>query len=209
MSLLDIHTHHVPQTPGEAIVNTSPSQFLPEAGQYYAVGYHPWGLSSDASEDWELLQIVANHTQVLAIGEAGLDKLKGPRISLQEDAFLRQARIAEEVHKPLIIHCVRSFNEIVRINLQFKPSVAWIIHGFRGKPQLAVQLVEAGFYLSFGQYYQADSLRISPMERLFLETDEAEISILALYDEAAQHLSIPTEELVLRVGRNIQTVFGL
>lgn len=208
MSILDIHTHLTPHVAGEAIENVLPSEFTPLRGHYYSVGYHPWNVSADNTEDWSLLSELAQHPQVLAIGEAGFDKLRGVDMKLQENAFIRQSAIAEENGKPLIIHCVKSFNELIRLKQTLKPTVPWVIHGFRGKPQLALQLLMHDFYLSFGEYYQRDALSVVPVDRLFLETDDSHTSISSLYQNAAALLGLSSDELLRLIALNICSVFA-
>lgn len=207
MEILDIHTHRQPLTTSEAIINCTPQDFSPREGYYYSVGYHPWYLSKDESGDWNLPEEIASHPQVLAIGEAGLDKIRGAEFSLQERAFEKQARTAQNCKKPLIIHSVRTYNEIIRFKQTMKPDNPWIIHGFRGKKELANQLLEHGLYLSFGENYRESALQSMPLDRLFLETDESKTDIHILYEKAASLLSLPVDGLIYRIQQNISNVF--
>ena len=131
----------------------------------------------------------------------------------QRKVFFGHCELAEQWRLPLIIHQVRSADALLQIRKEFSPTVPWIIHGFRGKPKLALQLLEAGFYLSFGsalcQEDSAlhDSLFITPTDRLFLETDESDLPIEQLYEQAAKVLLITSEELAARVFTNFKTVF--
>ena len=76
MDILDIHTHRMPVELGQAIQNCQPAEFDPLAGAYYSVGIHPWYLTREnLDRQWEMLLAAIQCPQVLAIGEAGLDKL--------------------------------------------------------------------------------------------------------------------------------------
>lgn len=205
--LLDIHTHHLPENPWAAIQSCSPEEFSFENRGYYSVGFHPWHLSPDGIENWELLTHLVSYPQVLAIGECGLDKLTKTDWELQKVAFRRQAQLAATVRKPLIIHAVRANEEVIFLKKEFSLDIPWIIHGFRGKKELAQQLIAQGFYLSFGENYHPETLRIVPIERLFLETDESLVSILNLYERAADCLSLSTNELIESVQSNISQLF--
>lgn len=207
MEILDIHTHCLPETPGRAILNVFPADFMPQSGQYYSVGYHPWYLSKDGTEDWETLNEIVSNPQVLAVGEAGLDKVTEVDYALQVIAFERQIAISLLIQKPLIIHCVRSYNEIMEFKKSFNPDNPWIIHGFRGKKELAKQLTDHGIYLSYGFNYQEDALRITPPDMLFLETDENRSGIHLLYEQVANHLSLSINELTKRTQENISRIF--
>lgn len=207
MEILDIHTHHLPAIPGRAIFSTTPAGFAPESGQYYSVGFHPWYLSEDGSEDWNLLNEIALNPQVLAIGEAGLDKVIDLDFSLQKTAFEKQISIAESVGKPLIIHSVRSYNEVIELRKASKTDVPWIIHGFRGKKELAEQLIKHGICLSYGFRYQEEAVRVTPLDMLFLETDESNSDICTLYEEMVTLLPLSFNELTEKVQENISNVF--
>lgn len=115
--------------------------------------------------------------------------------------------MAEAVCKPLVIHAVKAQAELIQLKRELKPRVPWIIHGFRGKVQLAQDLVRHGLYLSFGARYQEETLRQIPLDRLFLETDESEVSIASLYEEAARLRGLSCSELREAVSCNIHRVF--
>lgn len=201
---VDIHTHHLPQVPGKAIVNSYPEAFTPQEGGWYSVGIHPWRISSAKQQ---LPAELVAHPQVLAIGEAGLDRLADTPIDIQTEVFEFQARIAAEADKPLVIHLVKAVDQLLKLKQALRPSNPWIIHGFRGKPALAEEFLRHGFYLSFGERYQADALRITPPDRLFLETDESPVPIAELYRRAAGVRGILPEQLGETVRENIGKVF--
>lgn len=112
-----------------------------------SVGIHPWSVSEESFfEQLEVLEYLAADSRVKAIGEIGLDKLKGPDLKLQEEVFLKQIRVAEAVKKPIIVHCVKSFNELIAIKKVVRPKVPMIIHGFNRKVDLAKELMQKGFF---------------------------------------------------------------
>ncbi len=208
---VDIHTHHGPQTPGTAIVNCYPDTFVPEAGGWYSVGIHPWHvparLTTSDRQEMENSLSLAVHPQVLAIGEAGLDKLADAPIAAQIEVFEYQARLAMEVGKPLMVHLVKAADELLKLKRRMQPANPWIIHGFRGKAALAEEYLRHGFYLSFGEKYQEDALRAVPACRLFLETDESKVPIGELYDRAAGIRGISSDSLTEVIRENIGKVF--
>ena len=124
----DIHTHHMGGD-GFRIVNRPPDDFMPCQEQWYSVGVHPWALQQGEvrQETWEKLREAAVHPQVLAVGEAGLDRLVQVPMKLQEAVFARQAELAGEAGKPLIVHLVRAVDELLRLKKALKPGVPWII----------------------------------------------------------------------------------
>lgn len=210
-SLVDIHAHRSPQMPGTAIVNCYPDVFVPKTGEWYSVGIHPWHIPATVTpairNEMDILAFLAGHPQVLAIGEAGLDKLAGVPQAVQVEVFEYQARLSMELGKPLVIHLVKAVDELLKLKQQIRPANPWIIHGFRGKAVLAKEYLRHGFYLSFGEKYQEEALRITPSDRLFLETDESDVPIADLYSRAAQARCVSLSELTEAVQENIAKVF--
>jgi len=207
MELLDIHTHRLDDKNRQSIINCSPVEFFPQQGCYYSVGIHPWNVTSSLNQEWEALKRAAIHPQVLAIGEAGLDNLTSASFSLQKEIFRAQITLAEKVNKPLIIHSVRTSNEILELKKEYSPRNPWIIHGFRGKKAIARKFLEQGIYLSFGEKYQIEALQVVPLNCLFIETDESLVEILALYKTVAVNISLPFEKLIEQVQQNIRQLF--
>lgn len=204
MDILDIHTHINREG---AIISTCPSDFSPEKGKYYSVGIHPWQVSPNYRNDWQMLQEIATSPQVLAVGEAGIDKRICTDITLQQQVFELQAELCEYTGKPLIIHSVRSSNELIRLKRQLKPSSAWVIHGFRNNENVALCLLDEGFYLSYGEHYQKEALLVTPLNRMFVETDESLTDIRLLYQYIATDLGMQNEIFMQRIQENIKKVF--
>lgn len=208
---LDIHTHRLPAVPGTAITSTGPEAFAPVPGMYYSVGLHPWHLERYAWREPDFrarLAAVIAHPQVLAVGEAGLDKLAATPLDGQMEAFRLQALLAEEAGKPLVVHLVRATAELLALRRELVPRVPWIVHGFRGKPQLAAELLRHGLCLSFGEHWQPDTLRAVPAERLFLETDESPVAPETLLARMAAVREVPAEALRAALAANVARCFG-
>lgn len=170
----NIHTHD--KSLCNAIINIYPHEQLIE-GAIHSVGIHPWHTIDIDNSTIEKLSSLAFNSQVIAIGETGLDALKGAPIEKQIDIFKLHISLSEQTKKPLIIHCVKSFNELIALKKQIRPSMPWIIHGFRGKPQLARQLLDNGFYISLGEKFNTKTAAIIPTNRLLFETDESTLNI--------------------------------
>jgi TatD DNase family protein len=170
--------------------------------ELFSAGIHPW--HPDASKILEL-KALAKLKNVVAIGEAGLDKLKND-FEIQKQLFEIQVQIAEETGKPMIIHCVRAWNELLEMKRRFKPSVTWIIHGFRGNAVLASQLMNNGLYLSFGKNFHPEALKKAwEMKRLLIETDDNDVDIREVYDNIAEILSLSISEL----SAETEAAFGI
>ncbi|MBO4328083.1 MAG: TatD family hydrolase [Bacteroidales bacterium] len=176
-----------------------------------SLGIHPWWLD-DPGYDWELalqtLEQQLKEGSLDAVGEAGLDKLHPETLPLQRTVFERQIRLAEQYGKPLVIHCVRAYDEVMQLWKRHQPRQAWILHGFNGNRETAGQLTEKGIYLSVGTAILFQNRKITesipsiPLDRLFLETDEADDPIETVYAEAARLLSLPLEVLKEQIFTN-------
>lgn len=205
MKLMDLHTHHKKQA---SIINSYPFSFESQEGLVFSMGIHPW-YATDKEEPyaWERMQEIVNEPSILAIGEVGLDKVRGGDIPTQIAVFRKQQELAEMLGKPLIIHCVRAFNEIIELKKDAKPKSPWIIHGFRGNVNIADQLLKNDFYLSFGEKYAIESLLHTPLTRIFLETDTSELDINFLYEKIAVDLKMPVNEFRIQIENNFRTLF--
>lgn len=178
--LTDTHSHKV----NTGLVNTlynirinEDALSLPHGPRlYFSAGIHPWDAAMFQPAWLEKLNILLNYQQVVAIGECGLDKNKPIPLSVQSEVFERQIILSEISCKPLIVHCVGYFNELIELHKKHSPVQSWIIHGFRGRPELATQLLKAGFYLSFGEKHNPKSVELTPFDRLLIETDDSEAS---------------------------------
>lgn len=189
--IYDVHTHDLQR--GNAVVNLPLGSEIPAEG-YYSVGIHPWEADKAGDDETRWLRESVAADNVVAIGETGFDAQRGGDMDRQEELFRLHAALSLQHGKPLIIHNVRGTDRLVRIHKELKPAQPWIIHGFRGKPELARQLVREGFYLSVGELFNRDSPAQIPPERLLLESDESAMGI---------------EEIAQRVGTELRDMSGL
>ena len=123
--LLDIHTHHEDGKPGEAIISKMPRELAIEPGKWYSVGIHPWYLDGLEEEDLDLLCKLAEHPQVLAIGEAGFDNKENYDRDAQLPFFVTQSALSSYVEKPLIIHMVGAADKVLWAN-KLRKHEPWI-----------------------------------------------------------------------------------
>lgn len=176
--ILDVHTH---RPASGAIVNIDPVDSVTLDPQYlYSVGLHPWNSDCVTPEALARLDTLAADPAVVAIGETGLDALRGADIATQQQLFDHHVELSESLRKPLIIHAVKTFPLIIAARRRHDPAMPWIIHGFRGKPQLAEELLRHGFYLSVGVRVNPASLAVIPPDRLLAETDDSPLPISAI-----------------------------
>lgn len=173
----DIHSHN--RVPSDnRVISLDYDSDVPSEG-YYSIGIHPWR-TAEIDSLYDLMYSLAAKTSkenVVAIGEAGLDRLRGADIKRQTELFTAQALLAEQLAKPLVIHCVKAFDLLMSLKKKLNPEQTWIVHGFRGKPETARQLLDAGISLSFGEKFNIEALRIVDDKHLYTETDESQADI--------------------------------
>ena len=159
----------------QSLISVDVDNFNPRYGKVYSVGIHPWRIGDDWPDKVKLLEQAAEHHLVVAIGETGLDSLKGPSLEVQEQVMQAHINIAAATGKPLILHCVRTSQQILKLwrDNPHAHNVAWVIHGFRGNENVARELLEAGFYLSYGENFNDNALNSTPIDHLLVETDDA------------------------------------
>ena len=193
---LDIHTHHQPPQP-LGVVSVTIESFDPIDGQLYALGIHPWSTTSNvSSQEWQKFEELAALPCVVAIGECGIDKIKGGPLFRQLIVMQRQVEISEKLHKPLIIHDVKAHDVIVGLKRDLKPVQKWLVHGMRGKPSVAKMLTDAGIYLSFGEKFNPETPRTIPPHMLLAETDESSLDIIEIIRQLSENLGHDiTEEI--------------
>lgn len=183
--LTDAHTHR--QDACDAIISLSPYDIASCLSSYpdaiISTGIHPW--NSTKPVDLDQLSRTAALPAVVAIGEAGLDKHQGARMDIQIELLKSQIALSETLQKPLILHCVKAWDILLKLKRELKPQQNWAIHGFRGNEHLATQLLENGFYLSLGEHFNNATARIIPDDRLLVETDESLLPIAQIISSIA------------------------
>ena len=215
MQYFNLHTHQFTnQAEVLELVNQYPQEF-DAAIPFYSIGIHPLYIDNNRLEnDFQVLEQKLALPQCLALGECGLDKRSETSFSLQQSVFEKQLVLAEKYRKPVVIHCVAAFQELIEIKKRLNVTVPMLIHGFSKKEPLAKQLFDTGFYFSFGknllQNPDLKSVFMSiPNDRFFLETDTIEEGIQDVYALAAKYKNSDIEDLKQIIKVNYKTVFDL
>lgn len=205
MEIIDVHTHR-PASGNHAIINAGTQSLPPDADGYYSVGVHPW----DSGQDINLpqLELAASDPRVLAIGETGLDRVKGPSIEQQQQLFAWHIALSERLRKPLILHVVREWGTVLEMFDRVHPSQSWIAHGFRGKPGLAAQLAARGIYMSIGERFNPQSVVEIPSNLILSETDESTLDIETIVQAIATTRGVAVEEMRGIITGNSSRIFG-
>lgn len=215
MALLDCHTHN-PERWRDAIVSCRPGEFARLSADYsdavFSVGVHPWDTATcDAAgleRSLQMLEDIATDPRVVAIGEAGLDGLRGASGDVQEAVLRRQIELSEAVGKPLVIHCVRRYDRLLHLQREMRPQQPWIWHGFRGKPELARQILAASprNYISLGERFNPLAAATIPTDRLLAETDEDPLSITQIITSIASSRQQPATLLESHLAANLHAL---
>ncbi len=216
MPYIDIHTHNAKaQEEVLKVVNIFPwddVEVNSQEGLFYSAGIHPWYIDEvDVKDSLRNVMEWLDTGKIAALGEAGLDALRGPEISLQEEVFLRHIELSEEFEVPLIIHCVKTYNEILALRKRTKAKQPWILHGFNSSVQMMRQMTEAGIYISLGPALLKnkrlqDVCREVPEEMLFFETDVSDVHINDIYTKAAEMRGVTEGELKDLVNNNFRKI---
>ncbi len=187
--IIDIHTHNAQD--GVRTLRT--------------IGIHPWHAA-----DSDIATIETEAAEAEAIGEIGLDFACNVPRAKQEGVFRAQLALAERLHKPVVLHSVRAFEEVMRILRDYRlPSV--IFHGFIGSVAQAQRAVAQGYYLSFGERTTRspksnEALRATPLSRLFVESDESHTPITEIYALVAKLRGTSTADLMHASRANFEAL---
>jgi TatD DNase family protein len=213
MKYFNLHTHKFTNSSDILeLVNQYPWEFdatIPN----YSIGIHPWYIDENRLEnDLKTIEEKLQLSECLALGECGLDKRIEIPLNIQIEVFEKQIALAEKYQKPLVLHLVAAFDELIAIKKRLKITVPIIIHGFSKNEQVAKQLIDNGFYLSFGKYLLRNPdletvFKSVPNDRFFLETDTIEETLEEVYTLAAKYKNIKIEDLIELVNVNFSTVF--
>jgi TatD DNase family protein len=212
---INIHGHRQANNIQEWVMQNLMAEDYPpediETG-HYSVGLHPYSLERVNIEDvLNKVRLATENPNVFAIGEIGLDKSIDTPLELQRKIFEVQVEIAEFAELPVILHVVRAFNEMIDIMKSSKPVVPMIIHGYNGSARMAEDLLRAGFLISFGEGITredskiVEALKVVPIEKMFLETDEGELDIREIYQLTSEYKEISMEHLRLQIFQNART----
>jgi TatD DNase family protein len=208
---INIHTHkELLEAKVELVSLSSPSVKKPNL---YSFGIHPWKIDKDVNDVLQEMDTISRNRRCIAIGECGLDKLIDTDFELQQKIFCEQIQIANEVQKPLIIHCVKAFNEVTACLKKMNNAMPVIFHGFNNNKNIADDLLKHGYVLSFGKALMTENSNACEVikhvgrKNFFLETDDSAISIRDIYKRCSEILGIDEVILQEQLKNNYQRIF--
>jgi len=213
---INIHTHHAEKSETIfSVVNvTLPRSHVPPHS-YFSVGWHPWyinGISPQVIES-ELTPYL-QHKKMIALGESGFDRTIDIPMRFQEEVFNLHVQLASKFGKPLIVHCVKAYSDLLHYLKDTKSKRPFIIHGYNANSHITQQLLNYNTFFSIGKEVLdpksklSETLKTIPLEKIFFETDEAGYSVSEIYIRTAQLLEMPIVKLAEQVKQNFNNVFG-
>ena len=210
---INIHTHQFSNLSDVVeVVNQYPWEFdalIPK----YSIGIHPWYLDENRlAADLKSISEKLKLPSCLALGECGLDKRIDIPMELQTSVFKQQLEIVQQTEKPIILHCVAAYDEVIAVKKELDIKNPMIIHGFSKNEQVANSLLKNGFYLSFGKYLLRNPdlekvIKFAPENKILLETDTIEQSIYEVYEKAALIRGISVAAMQTIVFQNYLNIF--
>lgn len=206
---VNIHTHREVEDGVMAIKNVLPS-YATNHSLHISVGVHPWFISAERiDQDIKWVRLWAEKAEVLAIGECGLDRKCSTPWEIQKRVFIEHLDMATEVNKPLIIHCVRAQQEVLRELKQVK--VPFLFHGFNRGIEMAMEIINEGGYIGLSsailnKLEAVHWVREIPLNKVLLETDDLSISIQEVYRQFANVVDVELEELKWKLYQNTMSL---
>lgn len=217
---LNFHAHKQEPNDGEVVIQSLFLQdhFNPPKNDKisFTAGLHPWHADRMSKAEIEnKLEALIKKDQILAVGETGMDKLKGPALDLQLKVFQVHIEVAEKYSLPVIVHSVKTHNEVLKLKKDLNSKVPWVLHHFNGSKQLAMDLIEHGFYLSLSHHIMNSDARLGrylgdlPIDKIFLETDDFDVDIKHLYKVAADKFGKSEGHLKKQIIENLKELLNV
>lgn len=166
--LINIHTH----------IRTDKENQLEIVVGEDTVGIHPWDI--EKTPDFRNVR-----ERCLMIGETGLDRSERHKHNLiqQEKLLCIHFDAATKFNLPIVLHCVHAHSDLLHVLKELKYSGKILLHDFAGNDQQLNAYLNYDAYFSFRRKF--DILKIAPIDRIFLETDDqTQFSIADIYQEA-------------------------
>lgn len=179
------------------------------------VGLYPSDVDDDWRDAFDIVEELASDELVVGIGVCGLDRACDAPWLLQIDAFNALADLAERVSKPMVVRCVKAFDELFQVQKDVDAVQTWVLHGFVKGQELARQYLDAGMHLSFDSNVMRETptlievVKFCPDDRIHLETgSNSTVGIEVITERVANLRGISTQALCDILVRNFNSVFN-
>jgi len=196
---------------------------------YYCLGIHPWFVDEHSQGDLDNLEtLLAGRPELcVGLGECGLDRIRGD-LAVQSPWFEAQVRLAARYDYPLVIHSVKTHDEVFSMLRRLNWAGRALIHGFSGSYQQAKKLVDLGCYIGVGgvithsrSHKTRDAVARLPLEALVLETDAPDmapegvaagrngpVELIRVARALSQLRGTPEASLAPVLRDNVETLYG-
>ncbi|TXD47664.1 TatD family hydrolase [Polaribacter sp. IC073] len=212
MFFFDVHTHKESLSENVfSVENKYPNST--DFTKPFSIGIHPWFIEREnIAKELLIIEEKLQNENCFALGECGLDKATATDFELQKIVFRKQIQLSEKYKKPLIIHCVKAFQEIIEFKKELKPHQIWILHGFNKNLQVAESLLKNGIVLSIGAaiiHHKKLQEVVSKVaiSSLLLETDNDKVDVKEVYQKIAAIKKITVKDLQQKIKRNFVSLF--
>ncbi|KXX71754.1 TatD family hydrolase [Flammeovirga sp. SJP92] len=206
------HTHHLSDNALEIINAFVQDEFIPSGKKLISAGIHPWHLENVVIEE-SLSKLEQKVKSLTAIGETGLDRVIQFPFEKQKEVFKHHIEIAERHQKPMIIHCVRAYSDVLQVRKEMKCKMPWVFHGFMGNVQIANQLITKGCFLSFGKAILQQRPKLHKVIQetdsrchLFETDDDPDLKIEEVYQKGALLYQCDLKDVIeekLQIAKNL------
>ncbi len=213
---INIHTHSKPLSKNTWVLRNA-YHFLDDAAvkklnYSVSVGLHPWHVRVNYQQQLYNVKKICNLKNVLAIGEIGLDRVVNTDVNLQKQAFEAQLKFATRLNKPVIIHAVRTYPDLIPYIKKYR--IPFLLHQYNGSLQQTAQFLKyPHVYFSFGKDLIEQREKVIapfqeiPVNKIFLETDVSKYRISEVYQKAAQFKETTINDLKQLIYNNFTEVF--
>ena len=212
MYFINLHTHHISADNNLFILNYRLGyDKVIDTTHSFSIGIHPWDAELNNTTCISELEHFLTQPNCVAIGECGLDKLITTPLDIQKKVFEQHLQLAIKYKKPVIIHCVKAFDELIVLCKPYFNRIPLIIHGFNKSEALAKQLIDKGYYLSLHHNLALKTdfnIQSLPLNKLFFETDnDPNLLIQDVYQDFSSKLNMELDVLKAQINRNFETLF--
>jgi TatD DNase family protein len=216
INFIDIHTHRTSYANDTlCLQSVFATDLMDVQSEFFSAGIHPWQVQDDYKAQWKTAEQLFDKKMPPAVGEIGLDKIKNAeRFANQKALFVEQMKYAQKHHRPVVIHCVKAFSELLHLLKTYRFTVPIILHAFNANKQTVEQLAKYPVYFSFGSaLLYPDSKACSvfnklPPEQIFFETDEADFPVSDIYKRAEKLSAKNSDFWKSVVKHNFRKVFS-
>lgn len=209
MNNLDFHSHLTGSPVLSVDISELQSKPLSHSGRL-TVGIHPWLTDGiDIETAISTLEDALDDPRVVAIGEVGLDTLRGAPLEVQAEILVRELTIAQRRCLPVVFHIVKAWDRLIRLYDTLHPTVNWAVHGITARPGIVASLAERGIFMSAGPRTKAPTASSIPDSLLLIETDgQAEATIGKVIKQIASMRSSDEESIKAIAYENLNRFFG-